>query len=97
MLKTRVQGLICGGVTSTHLAPPSKVAWMLPSSLPAHITLTSSGEGARAVMAPDCDGVTVAPYLPVLDGTSQVFRVRSPEMAVQLWPPLVDFQTPAVA
>jgi len=41
--------------------------------------------------------VTLLAYLPALAGTSHVWRVRSPLIAVQLWPPLVVFQTPAVA
>ena len=97
MLKMRVQGLICGGVTLVHFAPPSVVTWIRPSPVPAHSTLTSSGEGASAVIEPCAAGVTVDAYLPAFAGTSQVWRVRSPLMAVQLWPPLVVFQTPAVA
>src|SRR5580704_8622502 len=97
MLKIRVHGLICGGVTSVHFAPPLLVSWISPSPVPAQSTLTSSGEGARAVIEPVADGVTVEPYLPALAGTSQVWRVRSPLIAVQLWPPLLVFHTPAVA
>ena len=97
MLKMRVHGLICGGVTLVHFAPPSVVSWISPSPVPAQSTLTSSGEGASAVTDPSGDGVTVDAYLPAFAGTSQVWRVRSPLMAVQLCPPLVVFQTPAVA
>src|ERR1700733_4105995 len=97
MLKMRLHGLICGGVTLVHFAPPSVVSWMRPSPAPAQSTLTSSGEGARAVMEPCGAGVTVAAYLPALAGTSHVWRVRSPLMAVQLCPPLPVFHTPAVA
>src|ERR1700689_2677918 len=97
MLKMRVHGLICGGVTSVHFTPPSGGTWMRPSPAPAHSTLTSSGEGASAVMEAVAAGVTVAPYLPAFAGTSQVWRVRSPLIAVQLWPPLLVFPTPAVA
>jgi hypothetical protein len=97
MLKMRVHGLIPGGVTLVHFAPPSVVHWISPSPVPAQSTLTSSGEGAIAVTVPSADGVTVDAYLPALGGTSQVWRVRSPLMAVQLCPPLVVFHTPAVA
>ena len=65
--------------------------------MPAQSTLTSRGEGASAVIVPSGAGVTVPAYLPAFAGTSQVWRVRSPLMAVQLWPPLVVFHTPAVA
>src|SRR5580692_7374180 len=95
ILKMRVHGLICGGVTLAHLAPPSIVSWIRPSPVPAHKTLTSSGEGASAVMEPDAEGVTEAPYFPAFVGTSQVWRVRSPLMGVQLWPALLVFHTPA--
>ena len=70
---------------------------MKPSPVPAHRTFTSSGEGASAVTDPCAAGFTVDAYLPALAGMSQVCRVRSPLMAVQLWPPLEVFQTPAVA
>ena len=68
-----------------------------PSPVPAQRTLTSSGEGASAVTVPSGEGVTVDAYLPALAGISHVARVRSPLIGVQLWPPLVVFQTPAVA
>ncbi len=97
MLKMRVHGLICGGVTLVHFAPPSMVTWIRPSPVPAQSTFTSSGEGASAVMVPRADGFTVDAYLPALAGTSHVWRVRSPLIGVQLCPPLMVFQTPAVA
>src|SRR5689334_12880197 len=98
MLKMRVQGLICGGVTLVHFCPPLVVTWMTPSPVPAQSTLTSRGEGASAVTLPSADGFTVDAYLPALEGMSQVARrVRSQEIGVQEWPPLVVFQTPAVA
>src|SRR5580658_9150190 len=56
ILKMRVHGLMAGGVTSVHLAPPSMVTWMAPSPEPDHNTLTSSGEGASAVTEPDAVG-----------------------------------------
>src|ERR1035437_592156 len=73
-----------GGVTLFHLAPPSVVAWMTPSPVPAQSTLTSRGEGAIAVTVPAGAGVTVEAYLPALPGTSHVWRERSPLMGVQL-------------
>src|ERR1035438_2924385 len=97
MLKMRVHALICGGVVLVQWAPPSVVSCSRPSPVPAHRTLTSSGAGARAPPEPAGEGVTVEAYLPALRGTSQVWRVRSPLMAVQLWPPLVVFQTPELA
>src|SRR4051812_34622295 len=93
----RVHGLICGGVTLLHFAPPSVVSCRSPSPVPAHSTFTSSGEGASAVTEPIAAGVTVPAYLPAFAGMSHVCRVRSPLIAVQLWPPLVVFHTPAVA
>src|SRR5215472_12596484 len=71
MLKMRAQGLISAGVTLVHLAP-SVVTWIRPSPVPAHSTLTSSGEGASAVTVPSGAGVTSAAYFPALAGTSQV-------------------------
>src|SRR5260370_42490976 len=68
MLKMRVHGLICGGVTLVHFRPPSMVTWMRPSPVPAHSTLTSRGEGARAVTEPMGDAVTVEAYLPAFAG-----------------------------
>ena len=93
MLKMRVHGLISGGVTFVHFAPPSIVTWMWPSSVPAHNTLTSRDEGERAVMLPAGLGVTPAAYLPALAGTAQVWRARSPLMRVQFLPPSRVFQT----
>src|SRR6476659_7919305 len=52
MLKMRVHGLICGGVTFVHFAPPSVVTWILPSSVPAHSTFTSFADGDSAVIVP---------------------------------------------
>src|ERR1041385_8604331 len=97
MLKMRVHGLICAGVVLVQDLPPSKVAWMSPSPVPAHRTFTSRGEGESAVTDPSAVACTVDAYLPALAGVSHFSaRVRSPEIAVQLWPPLVVFQTPAV-
>src|SRR6516165_6179758 len=87
MLKMRVHGLICEGVTSVHFVPPSTVTWMFPSSLPAHSTVSLLGDGDSAVMLPVRATVTPLAYLPTLAGTSHVDRVRSPLMRVQLWPP----------
>src|ERR1051326_3880189 len=36
ILKMRVHGLIAGGVTFVHAAPPSIVPWIGPPSAPAH-------------------------------------------------------------
>src|SRR4051794_36936642 len=97
MLKIRVHGLICGGVTSVHFNPPFVVTWMSPSPVPAHSTLTSSGEGANAVTVPRAVRFTSVAYLPAFDGTSHVCRVRSPLIAFQLRPPSNVFHTPEVA
>ena len=83
MLKMRVHGLIAGGVTFVHFAPPSVVTWMLPSSVPAQITLWLRGDSESAVMLPSGDGVTVLAYLPAFAGTSHVWRARSGLMRVQ--------------
>src|SRR5262245_55189069 len=72
MLKMRVHGLIAGGVTFVHFAPPSIVTWILPSSVPAQMTFTSFGDGESAVMAPEGPGVTPLAYLPAFAGTAQV-------------------------
>src|SRR5262245_22796758 len=68
MLKMRVHGLIAGGVTFFHVAPPSMVTWMTPSSVPAQMTLTSRGDGDSAVILPSGAGVTVLAYFPALAG-----------------------------
>src|SRR5262249_58126812 len=68
--------------------------------VPAQSTLASSGEGASAVTDPSArsGGLKPAAYLPAFAGISHLSpRVRSPLIAVQLWPPFVVFQTPAVA
>src|ERR1044071_8819219 len=93
MLKMRVHGLICGGVTFVHFAPPSVVTWMLPSSVPAQRTFTSRGDGDSAVMLPSGPGVTVLAYFPAFAGTSHVERVRSGLIRVQLCARSVDFHT----
>src|SRR5205085_7419315 len=69
ILKMRVHGLICGGVTFVHFAPPSVVTWMLPSSVPAQMTLTFLGDGDSAVIVPSGAGLTVLAYLPAFAGT----------------------------
>src|SRR5271165_2929187 len=70
---------------------------MRPSPEPVHSTLMSRGEGASAVKVPCAEAVWVDAYLPAFAGMSHFSpRVRSPLMGVQLWPPLVVFQTPAV-
>src|SRR5512144_2268659 len=76
-LKMRVHGLISPGVTFLHVAPPSTVTWMLPSSVPAQRIFTSRGEGESAVMLLIGEGVTVLAYLPLLAGTAHVWRARS--------------------
>src|SRR5215831_15013907 len=93
MLKMRVHAVICGGVTLVHFRPPFTVSWMLPSSVPAHRTLTSFGEGASAVIDPAGPGVTPLAYLPTFFGTSHVCRVRSPLIRVQLLPPSIVLNT----
>src|SRR6266436_7781084 len=72
MLKMRVHGLICGGVTFVHFAPPSVVTWMLPSSVPAQRTLMLFGDGESAVIVPSGAGATPLAYLPAFAGTVQV-------------------------
>ena len=76
----RVHGLIDGGVTLVHETPPSRVTWMLPSSVPAHTIAIDFGLGLSAVMLPIGPGFTVLAYLPALAGTVQVARARSGEM-----------------
>src|SRR5579872_6664280 len=93
MLKMRVHGLISGGVTLLQCAPPSIVTLITPSSEPDQSTLRLRGEGERAVMLPCGPTFTSAAYLPVLAGTGQVCRVRSPLMRVQLSPWSADRHT----
>src|SRR3954466_3885751 len=93
MLKMRVHGLIAGGVTFVHFAPPSIVTWIMPSSLPVQITLRLRGESAIAVRLPNGAGVTVLAYLPAVAGTSHVWRVRSGLMRVHVCAWSVDFHT----
>src|SRR5512132_4021278 len=93
MLKIRVHGLICGGVTLVHVAPPFVVTWMLPSSVPAQRMFTSRGDADRAAMLPTAAGVTVLAYLPAFAGTAHVWRVRSGLTRVQLCARSVDFHT----
>src|ERR1043165_8947501 len=100
MLKMRVHAFIWGGVTLVHFAPPFVVNWITPSPVPAQSTLTSSGDGARAVTEPSARSGRLNPsaYLPALAGISHSLpRVRSPLIGGQLWPPFTVFQTPAVA
>src|SRR5690349_7894426 len=80
MLKMRVHALIEGGVTLVHVAPPSRVTWMVPSSVPAQMIASERELGLRAVMLPIGAGFTVLAYLPALAGTSHVWRVRSGEI-----------------
>src|SRR5665213_374798 len=93
MLKMRVHGLICDGVTLFHFAPPSIVTWMLPSSVPAQITLISRGDAESAVMLPVGAGFTSLEYLPTVAGIAQLWRARSGLMRSQLCPLSADFQT----
>src|SRR4051794_17644231 len=93
MLKMRVHGLIEGGVTLCQVTPPSRVTWMLPSSVPAHRTASDRGLGPSAVMLPIGPGLTVLAYLPVLAGTAHVARVRSGEIRDHAWPWSALFQT----
>src|SRR3954464_15580899 len=93
MLKMRVHGLIAAGVTFDQLRPPSKVAWMAPSSVPAQRMLMLRDEGESAVMLPDGEGVTPDAYWPAFAGTAHVWRVRSGLMRVQLCAWSVLFHT----
>ena len=42
---TLLHGVKAAGVTFFHVAPPSRVSWMYPSSLPVQIVLTSLNDG----------------------------------------------------
>ena len=44
-MKTFQYGPICGGVTSLHVTPPSRVVWITPSSVPIQMRLTTIGDG----------------------------------------------------
>src|SRR5262245_13217464 len=93
ILKMRVHGLIDGGVTFVHVVPPSRVIWMLPSSVPTQTMPIESGLGLSAVMLPIGAGFTVLAYLPTLAGTVHVWRVRSGEIRDHEWPWSTLFQT----
>ena len=80
----RVQGWTAGGVTFLHVAPPSVVTWMFPSSVPSHSTAMLLGEGESAVIAPRGVGVTPFVYRPALAGIAHVCRARSGLMRVQV-------------
>jgi hypothetical protein len=43
---TRLHGFRSGGVTFAQVAPPSRVRWMKPLSVPAQISPERAGEGA---------------------------------------------------
>jgi hypothetical protein len=62
------------------VAPPSRVTWMVPSSVPAQRMASDFGLGLSAVMLPIGAGFTVLAYLPALAGTAHVWRVRSGEI-----------------
>ena len=93
MLKMRVHGLIAGGVTLVHFAPPSVVTWMLPSSVPAQSTFDARGDGESAVIEPCGPGVTLLAYFPAFAGTAHVCRARSGLMRVQLCAWSIVFHT----
>ncbi len=48
MMLIRVYRGMSGGVIGSHVAPPSRVMCISPSSDPAQIVLTSWNDGARA-------------------------------------------------
>ena len=83
------QGFNCGGVTLSQCAPPSCVTQIRPSSVPAQIRFSSSGEGASAYTTPRSVGLAslLFAYLPTLAGTFQVLRVRSGLIRFQSSPP----------
>ena len=89
----RVHGLIDGGVTLVHEIPPSRVIWMLPSSVPAQRIVSERGLGPSAVMLPIGPGLTVLAYLPLFAGTAHVCRVRSGEIRDHEWPWSMLFHT----
>ena len=52
MLFTLLQSPRPGGVTSCQLAPPSRVSWTRPLSVPTQTWPSAAGEGAMAKITP---------------------------------------------
>src|SRR5690348_7822459 len=86
---TRHHGFNCGGVTLSQCEPPSRVTQIRPSSVPAQIKFSFSGEGASAYTTPRWLGLAslLLAYLPTLAGTFHVLRVRSGLICFQFVPP----------
>ena len=97
ILNMRAHGFITGGVTFVHLAPPSIVTWIMPSSVPAQSTLMSRGDGESAVIEPLGEGVTGSRTCRCSRERPTSARARSPLMRVQLWPPSIVLNTASLA
>src|ERR1044072_4928449 len=83
------------GVTLLHVVPPFFVTCTRPSSLPVQIVLTSRFDGPIEKITAYTSGPFMSPVIgppewPIVSG---LWRVRSPEIAVQLWPSVVVFQS----
>src|ERR1043166_4534058 len=93
MIETLLHGFdrIAAGVTSFQVAPPSRVTWICPSSVPAQIQRAFTNDGAMVYTTPGCraEAVGDVAYLPTFAGTSESVRVRSGEILPQLCPPVV--------
>jgi hypothetical protein len=72
MLKMRVHGLICGGVTFDHFGAAVHRHLNVAVVVPAQRIFTSRGDGESAVMLPPAPGVTVLAYLPAFAGTAHI-------------------------
>jgi hypothetical protein len=87
------------GVTSAQVLPPSRVTWIIPSSDPVQITLTSIFDGARANTVAYTSGPFMSPVMgpPECPSVFGSCFVRSPLIRVQSSPLFVVFQTCWVA
>src|SRR5437868_4547947 len=87
-----VNGARLGGVTSVHVAPPSRVRWIIPSSLPAQMSPFTSGDSATANAIAYHSVPVMSPWIgpPDLPNVFGSARDRSGEIFVQLLPSSVD-------
>src|SRR6185436_8442911 len=83
------------GVTFVQVLPPSRVTCTSPSSDPAQMTLTSVLPGPSENTVAYISGLFMSCVIGPPDSTIVFgsWRVRSPLILSQVWPPLVVFQT----
>src|ERR1700692_4926432 len=88
MLKTFQNAFSAGGVTLSQCPPPSVVVQISPSSVPAQMRFTSSGDRPSASMPPRRVGFAagVSLYSATEGGGSHVSRLRSGLTSLQFFP-----------